>query len=233
MNLLQIVIARAFILIPRRRRFGTVMLLSFPLASLLRVVLFLARRRPRLGTPREYVLAFLLGALDEHRIQYSVPASTDSVPLLRETAKATGALIAGTHANGGLHRISLRDLDDGGIPLTIVSAAPSFPIAGSGHGARTIAPEGAFLVAARNAWRRGEIVGSMVDTTPEDGEVFIAEPIVRLAARCGVPVFTMMSRLTRDRIYVDYREVRVEAGEDDLVTELARRFELQVSARSR
>lgn len=232
MTVFQILLAKAFALVPLRHRFRVVMRVSTPMAALLDAVLFVLRRRLRLATSREYAIAFLLGTLDEHRVEYVMPPTTDDVPALRAAAESTGVLMVSTHANAGLTRLGLRDLCDANVPVVVVSGAPNFPIAGRGRGLRTIAPEGAFLVAVRSCWRRGEIVGSMVDTTPltgnrrvhqEDGQFTLADPIVRLAARCGVPVFIMTSHVERNRVAVPIKELRVSAADEDvLLEELAR-----------
>lgn len=229
--ILQRIIAAAFRLVPQRRRFALAMRLSAPLAAVLRALLFLMRRRLRLATPRELTLAILLGALDARRVRYTVPQPAESVRSLGESAARTGALLVTTHANAGLARLVLSQADAAGIPLVVISGAPGFPIAGAARSLRTIAPEGTFLVSVRNCWRRGEVVASMVDTTPRDGNrrvelesgsFVVADPIVRLAARCSVPVFFMTARIEEGRVAIDLRELDARPDEDAFVAELVR-----------
>ena len=232
---IETLVAATFRLVPQRRRFAVAMRLSAPIAACLDA---LVQRPRRLTSAREYTLGFILGALDANRVLYDLPQAAESVQRLGETAARTGALLVSTHANAGLSRLILSQTDSAGIRLTVISAAAGFPIAGSGRSSPTITPEGTFLVNVRNRWKHGEVIASMVDTTPrsgdrsvpERGSFAIADPIVRLAARCGVPVFSITARIGEERVIIDLTELHSHPDEDELVAELARSLSGELAA---
>lgn len=205
-------------MLPPRRRFAAAMRISAWMGSLLDLLFRVLRKNPlRFCTARELCLSRLLDAMDRARLQFDVACDFRGLEWMRRTtAEGKGVLLIATHANAGLTRLMLPPVCDANVRIMIVSRAKGYPVCGRDEYLPTICPEGAFLLAVRRELRSGTVVAAMIDIFEpaagapveiRNGSVWLADPIVRLAVRCGMPICFIKARIDGRRVVVDFDQV--------------------------
>ena len=182
--------AAAMMLIPRRRRFGAILFCARLLAPF-------QRRAGAFDGPAETAVHRIVLLLTNLGVPFDPVVAWEGYDaFVRLCREGRGVLLAAPHA--ALGQLSIRTNHDAGLqPITITS--DPMRIAGTRIEAETIQPSPAFLVTARRRLMEGRLVGAMLDRAEHEGErtfevataqgpVIVAPGLLRLAARCGVPV---------------------------------------------
>ncbi|MCU1228262.1 MAG: hypothetical protein JWO97_1146 [Acidobacteria bacterium] len=202
-------------LLAGHRRFAAAIYIANVLGPLREVIARLRGRPLRLGSGREYTLAYLLGCMDLRELRFATRISVIGLDALRRAvALNRGVLVVTTHANAGLARLVLRPLADSNIRCVTISGGRGFPICGTGAVGPTIAPTGTFLVAVRSKLRAGLVVCAMVDApvdanrtrrhvTVDGGSTWLAEPLIQLVARWQVPIAVLKASFENDRVLLE------------------------------
>lgn len=158
-----------------------------------------------LSSERDIRLDLALSTLNAAGLAVRPRLQMQGVEVLdRALAAGRGALLIAPHMP--LLRLAVRHLHDTGRPVTAVTGIAPQRAAGSHSSVPTLPVSSTFLLGARDALRRGEIVFAMIDrlesasgrTVPValNGTTFhVADPLIRLAARCGAPVLFAGARV--------------------------------------
>jgi hypothetical protein len=186
---------------PRTHRFGAAVVLARGFAPVARRAgLFRRLRRWPLNSEHEMTLHVLLGELSDGGIGFDPPVRQAGLERLDDAvASGRGVLLISPHTL--LTRLAVRRLHACGYPVTAVTADAAPPRSG----VPAIHRSPFFLLAARAELARGRIVFAMVDrsrpqpgiTVPAEtamGTVHVADPLIRLALRCGSRVAFITSR---------------------------------------
>jgi hypothetical protein len=218
--------------VPPRRRFWVALRFANAIGSVRETISALRGRPFRLGSGREYTLAYLLGCMDLQRLEFATAIRVIGLDQLRlATARKRGVLVVTTHANAGLARLILRPLFDSELPAVTVSTGSGFPICGTGLLGETIAPNSAFLLRVRSKLRAGFVVCAMIDApnaenlTPhhvsvDGGSTWLADPIIRMAVRWQVPVASLKGSLGNSGVVLEL-EISSSQNEDEVIRALS------------
>jgi lauroyl/myristoyl acyltransferase len=181
---------------------------------------------------REFALFGLLDSMTCYDTPFDYGGRVEREDLVtRAMRQGRGVLLVTAH--GTLSLLVTRFLFDRGIPSLIVTAGPGLRIAGTSITADTVTPSATFMLRIRSWWRRGGLVGAMVDGpgTREAvtyqtaaGPAHLSLPLLNLATRCGVPVVFLASRADDDcGVVITFGAPSAEACGDarEIVRELA------------
>jgi hypothetical protein len=219
-------------LVSRRRRFSAATRLANTIGPLREMIARLRGRQLRLGSGREYTLAYLLGCMDICQLEFATKISVSGLEDLRRAAGGgRGVLVVTTHANAGLARLILRPLADLNIAAVTISGGFGFPICGSGAVGETIAPGGTFFVRVRSKLRAGFVVCAMLDAptvtdrtrrhvTADGGSTWLADPLIRLAVRWQVPIAVLTASFRDDRVLLEV-QISTSCNENDVMQALS------------
>jgi lauroyl/myristoyl acyltransferase len=148
--------------------------------------------------PQDQMLRQMLGELDEMGVRYRPLLAVHGFEVLEQAiARGRGVLMVGIH--GGLGVVAARLLDDRRIPATFVSGVPRVPVMGTGRFATVLMIATHFMVRVRTSWRRGGIVGAMIDqrdagergsirVATRSGEIGMSTALISLALGCGASI---------------------------------------------
>ncbi|MBV8518444.1 MAG: hypothetical protein JO197_13690 [Acidobacteria bacterium] len=184
-------LARAFRLLPYRRRLGAAVALS-------RFVPVPARYRMPLETRRDAAARIVVRALGYAGLQFAADHDFDGFDLVREAYREHGSVIL-VSAHLMLAGLFLRRLDAEGYPfLTLRWFAPDPPhLLGADTPQDYLVVSPQVLVQVRSRLRRGTIVILTVDSP--DGGTF-NDTILHFAERIRVPVLFFATRVRGGRI---------------------------------
>lgn len=216
-------------LVPRRYRFRAAVRLALAVTPLLVRAGRFPPGRLMVDTPREQTLFSLLDLMTRYGCRFDPEVEFEGAEILDALMeRRRGLLIACPHAM--LTILIMRHLLDRGTAAIALVGAPPFQL----MGADTLMPAmraKQSLLRVRTLLRQGKVVVAMIDRRTQDesryprfrtatGEFAIADPLLSVARRLGVPVAFAAYRLTGTTV----RARAVPAPEHGDVDELVHAF---------
>jgi lauroyl/myristoyl acyltransferase len=217
-------------LVPRRRRFGAMLLVARALEPLLRrTTAYRRQATANIDGAREIAVYFVMRVLTRHGVGFDPEVAVEGGDALtRAIAEGNGVFLAGPHAT--LFHLLFRRLHDDGLAPAGITAEHGMRLAGTTIVAETMQPSPTFLLTTRDLLRQGRLVCGMLDRgdhqpgrtvefeTPA-GPLIVAPALLRVAVRCHARVLFTEVHATRGGIVATIHE-----PSSDTVDGLTREF---------
>jgi len=215
--------------VPVRHRFPLALrIASLPAPVLSRLGLGRGEGRCPVESARDFALVQILWKLSDWRVRYDRVVHVEGVARLEEArAAGRGVLLAGPHTH--LTLAALHELFAAGHDLVAVSMGRYTAPPWESRRIPVILRDERFLLGVRDALLRGEVVFAMIDRAREipgrtvaipvaGGTLHAADALLRLAARCGSPVFFAAARAAEDSIACTLAAAPDGAGMEDFAS---------------
>jgi hypothetical protein len=210
--------------VPRRLRFGVILLLARLSAPVFRAFMFVIGEARGLDLSVDIALWHLVDMAMRHHLEYEPHVETHGFAALKSALDSgDGVLMVTAHMR--LAPFVLRLLHDEGYHGLGVGLG-YFAVPGTAEGAWVLPPAASFLLRARTQLRAGGLVLAMIDSSVPESQIIttpagtlpVRFALLQLAERLGSHVFFFGTHLTRGGIRIVI-EPALHRSADDIAHE--------------